>query len=897
MPTVTALVARDERDAAVDRLRVRRDHPGRHVDARARELRGEHDPREHLVEHPDEPPDVGLTGLGRAGPGEQRPGERIVEQVDVRAVPVRDLGGPEPALSVGDVDHRFSVTLPAPRAGYASGVLRSCSRRKREWRRNASRSRLARRAVRASTYVEGRNRSVDSDLAESVAALKDIFARRGIPATFGKADPAVVEELRKTLRVPARFRAFLQAADPVDVETVTPVERVRLFPSDKLAAEQVGLRRRRRRHARLGGLAQELDRHRAQRPARRPVLPRHLEARRRGRLPRVHRMTGTDSLKPELCASSFQQFLRILATSMEVATGFGDGVHRRRRRGDLPRGARAEDQDHRLRRAARRPLDLIEHPARAEAPRSPTAMAMPDAARSSPRRGRSAASAARSIVAHEACAAASRRPDAARGTVPARRCSARGHGARCARLGRGSGAAARAAPRRRVRRRRPARRGRAPRGHLPAGHASSTRSTRSSACSARAAWASSTSRATCTPALDVVLRPSAPSSRTAPTCASARSPRAARSRRSITRTSSTSTPSSSTGTSLWLVMQYIDGESLEHDASRGYAERAPARCRSPRRSRSSARSPPASAPRTREGVIHRDLKPANILIRSKDGVAKVTDFGIAKVEADARAGRGQTKGIIGSLWYMSPEQVTGRRDLDKRVDIYALGIVLYEMLVGRVPFDAESDYEIMRLHAEAPMPLRRRRAPRRPAGARRPHPEGVRQGPREALRELRGVRSRRSTRSPALRRPRFCAARRVEPPAAPRGHDGRRGPRGAAVAVGRGAGERACGVAARARLVARDRRRGPRDVRRGRRAARAGRARQAARLAHLAATAFFAMATRCSGDNAAARARPPFDAPSRDSVTAATLRRSFLDITSRTECLPEHADRTEMASV
>ncbi len=54
---------------------------------------------------------------------------------------------------------------------------------------------------------------------------------------------------------------------------------------------------------------------------------------------------------------------------------------------------------------------------------------------------------------------------------------------------------------------------------------------------------------------------------------------------------------------------------------------------------------------------------------------------------------------------MSPEQVTGRRDLDQRVDVYALGIMLYQMLVGRVPFDAKSDYEIMKLHAEAPMPL------------------------------------------------------------------------------------------------------------------------------------------------------------------------------------------------
>jgi serine/threonine-protein kinase len=104
------------------------------------------------------------------------------------------------------------------------------------------------------------------------------------------------------------------------------------------------------------------------------------------------------------------------------------------------------------------------------------------------------------------------------------------------------------------------------------------------------------------------------------------------------------------------------------------------------------------------GVVHRDIKPGNVLVRARDGVAKVTDFGIAKGEADAKAGRGLTKGIIGSLWYMSPEQLTGRRDLDKRVDIYALGILFYELLTGRVPFDAPSDYEIMKLHVEAPLP-------------------------------------------------------------------------------------------------------------------------------------------------------------------------------------------------
>jgi hypothetical protein len=167
---------------------------------------------------------------------------------------------------------------------------------------------------------------VDSDLAEAVASLKDIFARRKIPATFGKANPATVEDLRKTLRLPARYRAFLAAADPADVESVTPVERVRLFPSDKLAAEQVGY-----------GLGTEAT---PAKPnwrktwiviARSALLgdPYFLDISKldaEGDCPVYTAMTGTESLKPELCASSFQQFLRILAISMEVAKDFGNGV-------------------------------------------------------------------------------------------------------------------------------------------------------------------------------------------------------------------------------------------------------------------------------------------------------------------------------------------------------------------------------------------------------------------------------------------------------------------------------------------------------------------------------------------------------------------------------------------
>lgn len=164
---------------------------------------------------------------------------------------------------------------------------------------------------------------MDSDLAESVAALKEIFARRNVPARFGKADPASVEEMRKTLRIPARYRAFVAAADPTDVETITPVERVRLFPCHSLASEQT-----------LGGKPiSEIPHWRKSWIVigRSALLgdPYFLDVSKldaEGDCPVYTCMLGTDSIKPELCASSFQQFLRILATSMEVATGFGDGI-------------------------------------------------------------------------------------------------------------------------------------------------------------------------------------------------------------------------------------------------------------------------------------------------------------------------------------------------------------------------------------------------------------------------------------------------------------------------------------------------------------------------------------------------------------------------------------------
>ncbi len=156
------------------------------------------------------------------------------------------------------------------------------------------------------------------------------------------------------------------------------------------------------------------------------------------------------------------------------------------------------------------------------------------------------------------------------------------------------------------------------------------------------------------------------------------------------------------GDSLYLVMQFIEGEALDKLIERHVLEHSPVPLVTALRIFRQVLEGVGAA--HREGVIHRDIKPANILIRARDGVAKVTDFGIAKAEEDAKAGRGQTRGIIGSLLYMAPEQISGQRDLDKRVDIYGLGILLYEMLVGRVPFDAPSEFEIMKLHMEAQIP-------------------------------------------------------------------------------------------------------------------------------------------------------------------------------------------------
>jgi serine/threonine-protein kinase len=103
------------------------------------------------------------------------------------------------------------------------------------------------------------------------------------------------------------------------------------------------------------------------------------------------------------------------------------------------------------------------------------------------------------------------------------------------------------------------------------------------------------------------------------------------------------------------------------------------------------------------GIVHRDIKPANMMLTEK-GTLKVLDFGIARLLGSNRMTRAGS--IIGTLEYMAPEQVKGN-ETDARTDIYALGMMLYEVLTGRAPFDTDNEFELMQLQTEAMPPAPR----------------------------------------------------------------------------------------------------------------------------------------------------------------------------------------------
>src|SRR5262249_34924831 len=103
------------------------------------------------------------------------------------------------------------------------------------------------------------------------------------------------------------------------------------------------------------------------------------------------------------------------------------------------------------------------------------------------------------------------------------------------------------------------------------------------------------------------------------------------------------------------------------------------------------------------GLIHRDIKPANFM-RATDGSIKVADFGLAKTAADADRHFTRTGMVVGTPFYMSPEQCEAK-PLDHRSDLYALGATYYSLLTGKSPFhETDSVPRLMYLHCSGPIP-------------------------------------------------------------------------------------------------------------------------------------------------------------------------------------------------
>jgi serine/threonine-protein kinase len=110
---------------------------------------------------------------------------------------------------------------------------------------------------------------------------------------------------------------------------------------------------------------------------------------------------------------------------------------------------------------------------------------------------------------------------------------------------------------------------------------------------------------------------------------------------------------------------------------------------------------------SRKNIVHRDLKPANLMI-TPEGTVKVMDFGIAR--SLMYTGLTST-GVLGTPYYISPEQAEGSKDLDARTDMYSLGVCLYQMLTGEPPYTGSSPLELILQHVEAPIPSVRDKQP------------------------------------------------------------------------------------------------------------------------------------------------------------------------------------------
>ncbi|HVN53617.1 MAG TPA: serine/threonine-protein kinase [Anaerolineaceae bacterium] len=148
----------------------------------------------------------------------------------------------------------------------------------------------------------------------------------------------------------------------------------------------------------------------------------------------------------------------------------------------------------------------------------------------------------------------------------------------------------------------------------------------------------------------------------------------------------------------YLVMKFIEGETLK-----ARLERGPLPWEELLRVVDAVGSALCYA--HRQGILHRDIKPSNVLI-SQDGGIYLADFGLARI---AQAGESTLSSdmMVGTPQYMSPEQAVGLKDLDVRTDVYSLGVMLYEMVVGQVPFSGDTPISIIHDQIYTPLPLPR----------------------------------------------------------------------------------------------------------------------------------------------------------------------------------------------
>ena len=136
----------------------------------------------------------------------------------------------------------------------------------------------------------------------------------------------------------------------------------------------------------------------------------------------------------------------------------------------------------------------------------------------------------------------------------------------------------------------------------------------------------------------------------------------------------------------FLVMEYIQGDDLKHHLDKGIRYSLEQSLKMIRDLLS------ALDYAHKQGIVHRDIKPANLLIEP-GGRVKLTDFGVARIQDSGEATRTQGS-MVGTLKYMSPEQVQGQK-IDSRADLFSVGVVLYQLLTDKRPFDGDNDFSII----------------------------------------------------------------------------------------------------------------------------------------------------------------------------------------------------------